>query len=428
MYFVNIKYYEMRLANLIVRYKQEQAWWTIKEIFKRIVHWLLFTLFLPITLVGHFAGFRRLPVLTSRIGHLASEIDCFLKFVELGEIPIRGKKYFVIAIASKTANQCLIEYWKPFICVVSNRWLGIVLEFMTYGPFMKFMISDFVLAIDSAAKYGKANALWGKREPILKITEDHLNQGMKILEEIGIPPGAWFVCVHARESGYSLSDQKVHDYRNADISSMILAMKQVIKRGGWCIRVGDPSMKSLPKITGVVDYAHMPQRSPEMDVFLAARCRFFLGTSSGLFLLSTAFGVPSALTNMVPFLTKGFLSSDLAIPKLLRHKVTKKQLPACEIMSSKISFFRNSQLYKEASLELVDNSPEEIADLVNEMMDRLEKSSNDSYKDILFEKEIDKMMKPTHYSYGSPAKIASTFLRRHRSNLLSTGIFASCLM
>jgi len=69
--------------------------------------------------------------------------------------------------------------------------------------------------------------------------------------------------------------------RNANISDYTDAMRAIVARGGWCIRVGDPTMRPLDPIPGVVDYARSSSKSDWMDLFLCARCRFFLGNTSG---------------------------------------------------------------------------------------------------------------------------------------------------
>ena len=54
-----------------------------------------------------------------------------------------------------------------------------------------------------------------------------------------------------------------------------------MERGAWCLRMGDPSMRPMPRAPRVIDYAHSAIRSDWMDVFLCARCRFFIGNTSG---------------------------------------------------------------------------------------------------------------------------------------------------
>ena len=139
---------------------------------------------------------------------------------------------------------------------------------------------------------------WSARPPLFALRPDHALQGEACLRAMGVPEDAWFVCVHVRERGYSPSDQGHHAYRDADIGNYRSAMEEIVRRGGWCVRMGDASMTPLPPMPGLVDYATSSFKSDLMDVILCAQCRF--GTSSGLFLVSSAFGVPSALSNMAP--------------------------------------------------------------------------------------------------------------------------------
>lgn len=63
--------------------------------------------------------------------------------------------------------------------------------------------------------------------------------------------------------------------------------------------MGDTTMEPLPFLPQVIDYAHHPLRSPRLDIILCARARCILGNTSGIFLVGSIFGVPSA-ANMVP--------------------------------------------------------------------------------------------------------------------------------
>jgi len=53
--------------------------WLLRGVARQIVGELLWMLFLPAGLLGHLFGYRRLIVRTEHIGHLAAEVDTFLK-------------------------------------------------------------------------------------------------------------------------------------------------------------------------------------------------------------------------------------------------------------------------------------------------------------------------------------------------------------
>src|SRR5439155_12915255 len=114
------------------------------------------------------------------------------------------------------------------------------------------------------------------RPPLLALDEAHRTRGRAVLADIGVPSDAWFVVIHAREPGFSVQDEAAHAFRNSDILRLIPAIPEVRRRGGWVVRMGDPTMRPFPLIEGVVDYAVHPSRSDWMDVFLCSEARFFV--------------------------------------------------------------------------------------------------------------------------------------------------------
>jgi putative glycosyltransferase (TIGR04372 family) len=396
----------------------EGFWWTAREVALRGGLWLAWLCLVPISLPLHVAGFRRLPILTQRVGHLAAEVDCFLKKMKLGQIDGNGKRYFILAPPKQVANSCLLEYWRDHVRVVSHPLACVMLGLMTRGPMMRHGVQSYLLAIGRAAEYFSVEAQWAGRPALLRLRPDHRALGEQFLEDAGVPKGAWFVCVHARDGGYSTWDESVHDYRNMSVENLIPAMQEIVSRGGWCVRMGDASAKPLEPMLGVVDYAHHPASSAELDVFLCASCRFFLGNTSGLFLVSSIFGVPSALTNQTPFAATGFRPGDLSIPKCIRRVGQSDFMSAAEILGSPIASFRMSRFYAEAKLELVENSAEEIRDLVAEMLDTLEGHLLEAAEVAVCRDWFNNNLTPEHYCYGTAGKIALSFLMRHRSMFL----------
>lgn len=372
---------------------------------------------LPLSVVGHLRGFRRLPVLASRIGHLAGEPDCFLKLVAVSNIATQQKHYFITAPRGTAANKSLLYYWKDRFHVFEKPWQCTLLSLISSGPLMTEPTSSYILGIGEPAEYGGVNVAWGERPPLLALRTGHRAEGRRFLSMLGLPEDAWFVCVHVRAPGYAPEDDHVHDYRNGDIQAFLPAMREIVARGGYCIRMGHPGMRPLPPTDGVIDYAHLPSRSDEMDVFLAASCRFFLGDTSGLFVVSTVFGVPSALANMIPVTARGFSPRDLSIFKLLKDRQTGRRLSFQEMFDSPTARLRTSRAYLDCGVEPIDNSPEEITELVQEMFDRLDGSFVDTPEDRSLATAFDAMIRPDDYCYGSGCQVAASFLRRHR-NLL----------
>ncbi len=416
---MSLRQFGARFVYAASRARDEGVVWTISKLSQQTFVFICWLFMVPISLPLHMAGYRRLPVLTQHIGHLAGEIDCFLKKLHLGEINGVKNHYFVLAPGSKIANDCLLDYWREHISVISSPRVCKLLELMTSGPLlMRHSVETYLVAVARAAEYFSVEARWGNRPPLLKLRSDHQERGEHFLTLIGIPKDAWFVCVHGRDGSHSLSNES-HSYRNTTMELMVPAMQEIVARGGWCIRMGDKSTKPLAPMVGVIDYAHHSGRSAELDVYLCASCKFFLGNTSGLFLLSSIFGVPSALTNQVPFAALGFRSGDLSIPKKIRLSGHSGFLTSAEILASPIANFRTSRLYAQANLELVENSADEIRELVLEMFEILEGCNQEIPLAELCRAQFMKNLKHDHYCYGSAAKISAYFLLRHPSIFLS---------
>jgi putative glycosyltransferase (TIGR04372 family) len=396
--------------------RQRGYWWLFTRLIKRTAMSAGWLLLLPITLVLHATGFRRITVITDRIGHLAAEIDCFLKERALGRLPKRH--WFVLAPPGRTANRHLIEYWRAHVTIVESPLLCRVLGVMSWWWLMKLDVSHYVVDVSRSAAYYAVSAEWGDRKPVLELWQADRARGWQMLESMGVPSGSWFVCLHAREGGYSPADEFVHAHRNSDVLKLIPAIELITSRGGWCIRMGDPSTKPLPPMDRVVDYAHHPARSDWMDIFLCASCRFFVGNSSGLCLVGVVFGIPCALTNMIPVSTLGCFARDISIPKLLQRRAGGHYLPFKEILNSPLADYRLAKLYRDAGIEVEENSAEDIRDLVAEMLDRLQGTFVETGEDRELQRRYMSLFRPGHYAYAAASRVGAAFLRKYKNLLL----------
>ena len=347
-----------------------------------------------------------------RIGHLCLEPDCFIKEGELGARPYyRG---IILIPKESAANQELLALWSQRITVISsNLWCSLLRPFLRF-PRMRYETHQYAVAIGSTAQCAKIYAEWGRRAPLLALSDSDKIRGLDRLEQLGVPKDAWYVCIHSRDGGFSPNDEHLHSFRNSNIEHYIPAMQAIVKRGGWCIRVGEETSRPLSPLENVIDYAHSPLKSDWMDVYLCASCLFFLGNSSGLFLLSTVFGKHTASANMVPVsnaLPLGF--DDLGIPKLLRHHG--QLMDYSQILNSPVANFRFASQYKEHEILVEENSPEEIRDLAIEMLDRSQGTAKYGDLDEELQRKFQNLIRPGHYSFGANSRVGRDFLRQYSS-------------
>ena len=388
---------------------------TASEIGGRVLMLALGLLLSPVALAMHVAGFRRLTFITDRIGHLAAEPDCFLKACALGELP--GRRWFFLAPRQDVANVHLLSYWEPLIPAVRNPIGCRAIAAMSSLGLMRYDTGRYILGLDKSQDIYHLNARWRGRPPVLSLTQEDERWGDEMLAALGVPSGAWFACIHVRESGFSPADEATHAHRNGSAAAVIPAMEEVVRRGGWCLRMGDPTTRPLPALPGVIDYAHHPLRSARLDVVLCAKARFFLGNTSGLALVSSAFGRPSMLANMVPLSALGVFAEDISLPKLYRSILEQRVLHFGEVFGTPAANFRYADQYKRAGIELQENTAEEIRDGVIELMDRLDGRAGQSEEDQALQSRFQAMLRPGDYAYGAASRVAASFLRRHRELL-----------
>lgn len=363
-----------------------------------------------------WASGRRVLILTrtDRIGHLMGEIDCVVREELLAGR--RPSRLVLVAPSGEVANPHVLTYWRRHMTVVESpracRWLRDIAGHR--WTLARDDMLPYFTAIDSTARCYAVYAEWGERPAPLELLPADVERGEAALCELGLPAGARFVAFHCRDGGYSPEDEHWHEHRNASIESYMPALAELRERGLYGVRMGDPTMPKLPPMEGVVDYAHSSVRSPWMDVFLCGRCAFFLGTSSGLYLVAEAFGRPVALANLAPMSTAlGSTRTGLAIPKLIWHEEEQRVLGFREVLSSPIGNLRFAEGYRSAGLRTLENEPEDITALALEMHERMSGTFRSEEDDSSRQARYVSLFRPGHYAYGSAGGVGRDFLRKH---------------
>jgi putative glycosyltransferase (TIGR04372 family) len=350
----------------------------------------------------------------SHIGHMSMDFDCYFKDQILSNRVIRT---VLVGSTHAPANKALFALWSARMYAMKN---GPLRRFLTRSvkafPQVSEPITHYGLVMRGSSRAHLVQSRWGNREPLLSLDAALIARGKERLRRLGLPEGAWFVCVHAREPGYAPAHEWASTYRNSDILTYVDAMRLIVARGGWCIRVGDATMKPLPAIQGVIDYAISPFKEDWLDLFLCARCRFFLGSTSGLFGVAAIFGRPSALANVAPLSSVySIFPNVISIPKLITD-TDGNVLSFPEAFKDESSEFRYTAEFAARGLKHIDNTPEEILDLVAEMLDQT--CDIKDVPDSELQARFRSLVRPNHYCWHSTAQVSDRFLQRHSELLV----------
>ncbi len=261
-------------------------------------------------------------------------------------------------------------------------------------------------------------------KPLLSFTEEEEAEGRRRLAEMGIDPSGWFVCIFARDSAYLQSwkpgkDWSYHDMRNSDIDAMAKAAKLIVDRGGHVVRMGYKVEKEFSfKHPKVIDYA-VSHRSDFMDIYLPGKCRFVLGSGSGITDVATIFHVPKAVTNHVPAGTVPYTKDNIYLPKKVRSVATGELVPFTSFIplakDGSEPHLHSEKVFAEMGYRYEENTEEEIFELASEMLQRLDGTFKPSPEDESLMKSYFGIFPEGHPFHGVPTPVCLKFLKDNRA-------------
>ena len=314
---------------------------------------------------------------TQRMGHLLINADVFMR-----RLRARGlsKRTLYLFFGFDPVNRQAFEMWKRLrgfpVRFIESRW-GTRLMF-AWRPILmrtRFWESKSLLTPECE--------LYDKSLPILSLTEEEERKGREGLKKMGIGEHDWFALFHARDGQFlrkwrpGLSDgwEKI-DFRNSDIKTHLKAAEHIASNGGYALRMGALVEEALPE-TGnsrIIDYA-TKYRSDFMDIYLGAKCRFFIGSSSGPEALAEVFNIPLLSINQIPYNHPRLHRHSITIPRIITSRENGRQVPFWEAQESGYYTGWNevSSMHKNMDMfDVLASEPDDILDGVKDMMDNLE--------------------------------------------------------
>ena len=350
-------------------------------------------------------------LLSHRIGHFSESTELYLCERDLGLHHRRTLDIFFYN--SPICNQQLKTMWDRTLPVFGLAgWLN-RLSKLRSGHW------DRIVRLPSEDH----SELLARTRPHLSFTSDEERRGEAAVREMGVPAGSHFVCFHARDSAYldaryPEEDWRYHDNRDSSIHNYMAASEELTRRGYFALRMGAIVQEALastnPKI---IDYASR-YRTDFLDIFLAARCRFFLASTGGLTGVPLIFRRPIGCVNLLPL---GRLRTgsphDLFIPKKLWLRGERRLLTFREIVHSGVGRIAKGHEYERLGIEPVENSPEEIAAVAVEMDDRLNGVWRATEEDEELQKRFWALYKLQEPDRVFRWRIGTGFLRQNRELL-----------
>lgn len=358
-----------------------------------------------------------------RIGHFAANTELYLCERDANINMPKQRHLDIFIMHPLISNQQLAKMWMR----VMRVWplFGLLSLVMRLN---RLLPGAEAHEISNSQSDRDVHNLLDKFPPHLKFTAEEQLLGSRCLQEMGIPHGSLFVCLIVRDSAYLDSHIKVdwsyHNYRDSDVSNCVLAAEALAELGYFVIRMGakvNAAMKSNnPRI---IDYATNGKRSDFLDIFLGATCEFCISAAVGFEAIPTIFRRPVALINNVPLAYfPTYREQYLGIFKHHVHVKTNQELTLKEIFSTGVGFALRTNDFTLKEVKLVENTPEEIRDLVIEMHKRLRGTWQEEPGDEVLQQRFWKIFqiqaidgwagKPLHGELHG--RVGAAFLRNNR--------------
>jgi putative glycosyltransferase (TIGR04372 family) len=360
---------------------------------------------------------------SDRIGHLSVNTELFLRQQTLKKNS-KSRPYIFFLLNDYIANNQLLNMIKRRLFVIENKFLTKFMRIIyIFFPKSTLWVE---LPIDSDKPYE-----FSRISPQLAFTPEEEKKGLDLLKKIGIPRGAEFICFHARDKAYldtlhtfrSRQEWSYHDFRDCDINNYLPAVKYLAEQKIYALRMGAVVEKDIPADNPyIIDYAKN-FRTDFGDIYLPAKCKFFLGNTSGIRLISHIFNTPAIIANCAPLNDMSplndivFSHRDILLPKKYWSHGLKRFLTWREVIKQGMDSWFNTKYYLDAGIEVIENSVDEILALTKEMHSRLDGTWVPADEDKELQQRFRDLFPPGHYSYNFHVRIGAEFLRQNKELL-----------
>jgi putative glycosyltransferase (TIGR04372 family) len=260
--------------------------------------------------------------------------------------------------------------------------------------------------------------------PHVSFTAEEERFGQAELVRLGIPKGAPFVCFNARDSAYleqAFPDQdwSYHRFRNSSINDYLLAADELTRRGYYAIRMGYLVNETLETDNPMImDYA-TKYRTDFLDIYLSAKCRFFLSTGTGIDCVPLLFRKPVAMVNFAALETVDAWSvNHVIITKKQWWRKEQRLLTFREIIDSKIGLVEDIYEYERHGIDLIESTPEEISAVAIEMDKRIAGTWQATPEDEELQRRFWSLFKPSEMNQVFRAHYGAEFLRQNQQLLV----------
>lgn len=354
----------------------------------------LFSIFI-FELLGIFIKVRVQTVDIGRIGH---SYNIFLYLIRK-KLSIEKKVYLdLFSFFSSTGIVCNKQYRKmlkrELYFVPCNQ----LIEQIQKLSRVIFQYDRYALNLPTYEIEGQSwyDCAQQTSDPLLEFSSKENELGRRRCLELGLPDGEKFICFHVRDSAYlnkiaAYQNWSYHDFRDASLENSVIALEKFcFKNKIYAIRMGSVTTHKVnSQCPYIIDYANSPFQSDFMDLYLSANCKFFVGSDSGLSMIPELFGKPMIYLNIAPLAVHTpFGHYVICLYKKFFHVIENVYITYSDLINKYVGKYPSTESFKNHNLELIENSAEEIYDVIVEMNDSLSGINIRTDEDLMLQKQF----------------------------------------
>lgn len=313
------------------------------------------------------------PIYSERLGHQCLESDCAIRSSTSNRTP---RKVLLISRKRKTANSMFLDFLPSGAQHFEGRIVYAAAVALTY-----FNLYQKAKRFCRVPTISQTHHIIVKNTPIaFKMNRENRKKAIALLGELiscsKLPQEyrnyRGYCAVNFRHPYEEILGDQLQAQRYSSAAKLELSLKYMREIGIIPVLAGSPPSKYMAGLPEdlFVNYAASKWKSDINDVLLSGNATFCLGSTSGLTLLSSVFGVPSIVHNQVPYREFWYTNMDIVVPKLMRNKESGKLVSYNKkIIDSELK--RRYMIDKTDVCNYEECAAEDILEAVREMCLRL---------------------------------------------------------
>lgn len=299
---------------------------------------------------------------SQRFGHLALEPEIFLSRLDLTGPTVRPATVRLWSFGRKNvqSNRALVKMWKKEVRLAPGILVGALIRGGELAPGLSLHIAPLSV-------HGPLNAL---DRTVSQLQRQVKADSRTILQRLGVRPGTPYVCLATRDESYyariGTIERKEYSILNFQLATFEAAVRRLIAHGYVVVRMGTPTLNTLPELSGFLDYANSPLRDELSDIVLIRDCEFVVSTQTGIDAVALALRRPVLYVDTVR-LSQFFLGTRLATWNPVKFVSSDGGAPLnlSQLLNSSFMWMKDPADFLKSGFQFVRSSSAEIESMVD---------------------------------------------------------------